>query len=368
MEFKINYVDLAQQWESEKDELLPIIEKTMASGQFVLSEAVEIFEQEVAKYAGAKFAISMNSGTDALVCSLASLGVRPGDEVITPPNSFIASTSAIAHLGAKPVFADVQSDQMIDPQAIRRCITEKTKAIMPVHLTGRMAKMVEIKAIGEEFNIPIIEDSAQSIGSTYEGVQSGTFGDAGCFSTHPLKNLNASGDGGFVLTNSKEVSDQIKSMRNHGMVDRNTVEKFGFVSRMDALQASILSFRLKKLDKIIRCRQKNASAYQQLLDTSKIYFPKDTPEYFNTYHTFVIQIDDRDKAQNFLAEHGIQTAIHYPIPIHLQPASKFLGHKVGDFPITEVQAKRILTLPVNQFLSEEQIQFVAETVNKFVRT
>lgn len=366
MEVKISYVDLARQWEDEKLELLPIIEKTMASGQFVLGEIVEKFEENIASLTGAKYVVSLNSGTDALVCSLAALGVRAGDEVITPPNSFVASTSAITHLGAKPIFADVLEDQMINPEKIRSLITEKTKAIMPVHLTGRMARMDEISAIGKEFGIPIIEDSAQSIFSKFNGIQSGVYGDVGCFSTHPLKNLNASGDGGFVITNSEDIAKQIRQMRNHGMVDRNTVEKFGFVSRMDSLQAAILSYRLKKIDSVIEKRRSNAKIYRQLLNNSKIYSPDDTDEYFNTYHTFVVQLDNRDEAQKFLAERGIQTAIHYPVPIHLQPAAKNLGYNLGDFPETEAQAKKILSLPINQFLDPYQIETVANTINDFV--
>jgi len=365
---EIQYINLGNHWKKEKEDLLPIIDEIMSKGVFVGGQQIEDFENAICAYTGATYCVALNSGTDALICSLVSLGIGPGDEVITPPNSFIASTSSIVHVRAKPVFVDVLPDQSIDPEQIKSAITEKTKAIMPVHLTGRMARMDEIKIIAKSHGLPIIEDSAQSIGSCYNGKMSGRFGDLGCFSTHPLKNLNACGDGGFVITNNKALASKIKSMRNHGLVDRNTVEKFGYVSRMDTLQAGILEYRLKHLNSVIEKRRCNADLYKRNLDTNHIYIPEENSKYFDTFHTFVIQVEKRDKLADYLKNRGIQTAVHYPIPIHLQPATKSLGYGLGDFPVAEKQAENILTLPINQFLEEHEILRISSEVNHFLRS
>ena len=309
--------------------------------------------------------VAVNSGTDALSFGLTAVGVGPGDEVITPPNSFIASTAAIAHLGAKPVFVDVCADQNIDPNLIEGSITRNTKAIMPVHLTGRMANMKAITGIGNKFNIPIVEDAAQAVGSRYENQPSGTWGIVGCFSTHPLKNLNSCGDGGFITTNDTNIAETIRSLRNHGLVGRDTVSKFGFVSRMDEIQAAILRFRLNRLGDVVRCRRFNASLYRSILNSEVIFHPADAPPEFNTWHTFVIQVDCRDQLREFLRSKNIETSIHYPVPIHLQPASTGLGYGRGDFPVTEEQADRILTLPIHQNLKEEEIHRIATAINQF---
>jgi dTDP-4-amino-4,6-dideoxygalactose transaminase len=361
----IPYVNLQAQWAHEKQDLLPIIEQAFASGQYIGGSIVETFEQKAAQFCGSKHCVALNSGTDALVCGLAAMGIRPGDEVITPPNSFVASTAAITHLGAKPVFVDVLPDQNIDPTKIAAAITSKTKAIMPVHLTGRMARMDEIKSIADTHNLLIIEDAAQAIGSKYSEIRSGTWGKVGCFSTHPLKNLNACGDGGFIVTDDDDIANNIKVMRNHGLVDRNTVLRFGHLTRMDAVQAAILTYRLANLNLVTQRRRANAAQYRETLRRDAIFIPDETSSEFNTYHTFVIQVDNRDSLRQFLLNAGVETSIHYPVPIHLQPAAKFLGHAKGDFPETERQAERILTLPINQYLSAIEIETVAKLVNKF---
>ena len=363
----VPYVDLAAQWQNEKQELLPIIESVMSSGQYVGGHAVDEFEQKAAELCGTKYCVALNSGTDALVQGLMSLGVQAKDEVITPPNSFIASTAAIVNLKAKPVFVDVLADQNIDPTKIERAITSKTKAIMPVHLTGRVANMTDILEIADRHNIPVIEDAAQSIGSQYSGQPSGSFGKIGCFSAHPLKNMNACGDAGFLTTDDKEIARKVYLSRNHGFVDRNTVEQFGIVSRMDSLQASILNYRIQRLPEIIEKRRKNASLYIQFLNSEFVYHPKERNEEFNTYHTFVIQVDRRDELKNFLKKRGIDTTIHYPIPIHLQTASKYLGYKKGSFPEAESQANKILTLPIHQHLKQKDILRIAKTINEFLK-
>lgn len=361
----VSYINLVAQWEEEKADLLPIIDEVMAKGIFVGGSNVRLFEQAVENFCHVKHCVALNSGTDALMCALWALGVKKGDEVITPPNSFISSTAAIVHLGATPVFIDVASDQNIDVAQIEKSITSKTKVIMPVHLTGRMADMNRIKTIATKFDLKIVEDCAQSIGSKLTNQFSGSFGDIGCFSCHPLKNLNACGDGGFIITDNDDCAQFIREIRNHGMQDRNIVNQFGVVSRMDELQAAILLFRINKLSAVIEKRRQNAEFYINSLDSNHIYFPPETAQQFNSFHTFVIQCKQRDQLKEVLEKKNIQTAIHYPIPIHLQPASKKLGYQFGDFRNAELQAKKILTLPINQYLREAEIKLVSDEINYF---
>jgi dTDP-4-amino-4,6-dideoxygalactose transaminase len=228
--------------------------------------------------------------------------------------------------------------------------------------------MDQIIKVGRKYKIPIIEDGAQSILSKYKNKFSGSWGDIGCFSTHPLKNLNAAGDGGFITTNDKLIYNKIKSLRSHGMEEnRNNVKNFGFVSRMDNLQASILNYRLKNLKKIIKIRRNNVNIYLKNLDLDKIYFPIENKYQFNTYHTFVIQVKKRDELKSFLKKNGVETAIHYPIPIHLQRCSRFLNFKKGEFPVSENQASKILSLPINQFLKENEILKITKLINYFYK-
>ena len=361
----IPYVDLAAQYAEERAELLPIVDRILSSGGYVGGEVIDRLEGKLAALCRTKHAVVLNSGTDALILGMRALGIGAGDEVITPPNSFVASTAAIVHLGAKPVFADVLPDQNIDPERIAAAITPRTKAIMPVHLTGRVADMDPIMDLAQRHGLFVIEDAAQSIGSTYRERPAGSFGDVGCFSTHPLKNLNGVGDGGFMTTNRDDVAASVRLLRNHGLADRNTVTEFGFVSRMDTLQAAVLEFRLGRLDDIIQKRRANAARYRSLLDTRHVFMAPDRQIEFNTHHTFIIQTEQRDALQQHLTEQGIGTAIHYPVPIHLQPAANTLGYGRGDFPVTERQAERILTLPVNQSLTAAQIDRVGDVINQF---
>ena len=363
---KIPYVNIQKQYKTEKKSLLNIIDKTLGSGSWVGGTEIEKFENNISKICKTKYCVSLNSGTDALTMALHLLGVKKGDEVITPPNSFIASTAVIVHLGAKPVFVDVKKDQNINEAKIEEKITKKTKAIMPVHLGGRMCTMDKIMSISKKYKIPVVEDCAQSIMSKYKGRMSGAWGDIGCFSAHPLKNLNAIGDAGYLTTNNKTIYNKIKSLRTHGMDDnRDNVKSFGYVSRMDNLQAGVLNFRLKKLKQVTKIRKKNADLYLKNLNLDQVYFPMEKKEEFNTYHTFVIQVKKRDKLQKYLKKNGVDTAIHYPIPIHLQNASKFLGFKKGSFPETEKQSKQILTLPINQYLKKSEILYICKLINNF---
>ncbi len=364
---EVPYVNMAGQWREERDELLPIIEEVLAEGHWVGGAAVPRLEAAVARLCGVEHAVALNSGTDALVCGMAALGIGPGDEVITPPNSFIASTAAIVQLGARPVFIDVREDQNIDPDLIEAAITPNAKAVMPVHLTGRVADMAPILEIAGRHGLAVVEDAAQSIGSRHDGRPSGGIGRVGCFSTHPLKNLNACGDGGFLTTDDAAVAEAVRARRNHGLVTRDRVERFGQVSRMDTLQAAILGYRLGRLEDVIRRRRANAALYLERLDPAHVFVPPEREREFNTYHTFVVQVDRRDELRAFLKARGVETAIHYPVPIHLQPAAGDLGYGPGDFPVTERQAGRILTLPVNQTLVPEDIVYVSDLINGFYR-
>lgn len=362
---KIPYVNLIKQSRIEKKKLINVFNNILNKSEFVSGFYVEEFEKNIKKYLKTKYCVSLNSGTDALVLGLFALGIRRGDEIITTPNSFIASTAVIVHLGAKPVFVDVANDQNIDPSKIEEKITKKTKAIMPVHLTGRVCNMDKILKIAKKFNLKVIEDAAQAIGSKYKGKFAGTLGDIGCFSAHPLKNLNAIGDGGYLVTKNKRIYEFIKNLRNHGMTQRDKIDNFGFVSRMDNLQAAVLNYRLKNLNNVIEARRKNYEIYKKNLNRNIVSFPDEKLDQYNTYHTFVVQVPKRNLLKKFLKKNGIETSIHYPIPIHLQPAAKKLKYKKGDFLNTETQAKKILTLPINQFLKKKEIIFICKKINSF---
>lgn len=363
---RIRYVDLGAQYQEERDDLRAIFDRVMGEGQAVGGREIEELEHALAAMHGAKHVVALNSGTDALRLALIAMGIGPGDEVITPPNSFVASTAVIIDVGARPVFADVLADQNIDPAKVEAAITPRTRAIMPVHLTGRVAEMDSVMAIARRRSLMVIEDAAQAVGARYRGRLAGTFGTIGCFSTHPLKNLNAGGDGGFVVTESDDMAAAIRLLRNHGLADRNTVVRFGTVSRMDTLQSAIVGYRLSRLAGIIERRRKNAALYRALLDSNLVFLPEEQSHEFIAYHTLVVQVDHRDALRAHLAARGIETAIHYPIPIHLQPAAASLGHKRGDFPVCERQAERILTLPIHPWLDADDIRQVAATINDFL--
>lgn len=361
---KVPYVDLPGQYFAQKDEILSSIDEVMGSGQYIMGEAVSKFEKSFAELCNVKHAIGVANGTDSLVMSLKALGVGPGDEVITAPNSWVSSASSIALAGATPVFVDVDDDFNMDPTLLENRITEKTKVIMPVHLTGRAAKMNAIMEIAAKYKLRVLEDSAQAVGANYFGKPCGAIGDIGSFSLHPLKNLNAAGDAGIITTNDDELAEQIRLYRNHGLVGRNDIVQWGYNSRLDSLQAAILNCRVNNVAEVVSKRRKHASIYQHnLKDIVKC--PQDDDNCYDAYHLFMIQCDNRDGLKKYLEEKNIFTAIHYPIPLHLQPAASYLGYKAGDFPKVEEQSKRILSLPVHHMLNEEQIEYVCDEVKRF---
>lgn len=361
----VPYIDLIGQGAEEHDDIIACVETVLSNGQYVGGDLIEQFENEAANYCGVKHAVGVASGTAALILALQALDIGPGDDVITVANSFITSTSAIMMVGARPVFVDVGPDQLIDVALVEDAITERTKGILPVHLTGRVCDMPSLMEIAERRGLYVIEDAAQAIGSKFDNRHAGSFGDIGCFSAHPLKNLNAMGDAGFITTNHADIAERVKRLRNAGLKDRDTVTEWAGVARLDTLQAAVLSMRLAKLDKIIAKRRANAAVYDELLADTPIFIPPASAREFNSYHTFVIQADDRDGLQRFLAARGVGSAIHYPIPIHLQPVAKGLGYEQGTLPETEHQSGRILSIPIHQYLSEEEIGRVSAEVSNY---
>ena len=361
MKMKVPYVDLGSQWLSIKDRALPKISEVLESGMYLEHPLIETLEERIAKRLGVKFATTVNSGTDALIFSLVALGVTRGDEVITVPNSYIASVAAIEHIGATTVFIDVGPDHLINTELIEGAITPRTKAIMPVHLEGKMANMVAINQIAKKHGLLVIEDAAQAFGSKFLDYQPGNLSDIACFSFHPLKNLNAAGDGGLIATNNYDLIEKINRMKNHGQISRNISNEFGFVSRLDSIQAAILSIKLDDLDSTINSRRLFAERYQESLTHCKIQTPIYSLEVFHSYHLYVVEIDNRDKIQDTLKSLGIETKIHYPTLITEQIAyTSRYPEKKWNIPVAKKQKERILSLPIHQNLKSSQIDYVSE--------
>jgi len=360
----VKYINFPLQYKKIKTELFRTIENVFESGNFILGSEVEKFEKNFAKYCETKYALGVGNGTSALFLVMKALGIGNGDEVITASNSFLATAGAIVAAGAKPVFVDADDDYNINPNLIEKAITKKTKAILPVHLTGRPASLDKILEIADKNKIYLIEDAAQAVGAKYNGKKVGSFGIAGCFSLHPLKNLNAYGDGGVITVKDKQLYENLKKMRNHGLKNRDECDFFAFNSRLDELQASILNVKMKYLDKWTKKKREIASFYQKKL-SNIVKVPLDKSNEYAVYHTFIIQVNKRDKLQKFLLQKGIETKIHYPIPIHLQRAAQYLGYKKGDFPKAEKQAEKILSLPIYPELKEEQLELVVKEIRNF---
>ena len=362
----IPFVNLAAQHRAIKDDLLAAVGRVLEHGQFILGPEVDEFERQFAAMCGVRHAIGVGNGTDALVLALQVLGIGCGDEVITAPNSFVSTTSAIAMLGAQPVFVDAGDDLNIDASRIEAAITPRTKAILPVHLTGRPADMGAIMRLATARGLHVIEDCAQAVGAEFDGRRVGSFGAVGCFSLHPLKTLNACGDGGVLTTNDARLDERLRILRNIGLKSREECIAWSGNSRLDTLHAAMLLVKLPHLDDWTDRRRANAKEYCQLLqDVPQVVLPVDRPNEKSVYHGFVIQAERRDELAAFLAQEGIRTAIHYPVPIHLQPVAKALGHSAGAFPQAEAQARRILSLPVYPELTPDDLRRVALTIRKF---
>ncbi len=370
----INYMeipvfDLKRQYMYLKAELDGAFTNVFDSGNFVLGENVRLFEEEFANYLDARFSVGVGSGTEALHLSLKACNIGHGDEVITVPNTAVPTISAISSAGAMPVLVDVTPDTYtIDTKKIEKEITNKTKAILPVHMYGHSAEMEQIMKLAEAYNLRIIEDACQAHGAQYNGKNAGTSGDMGCFSFYPTKNLGAYGDGGIVVTNDEELYNKLLMLRNYGEVKKFTSKIEGFNSRLDEIQAAFLRVKLKYLDEWTNKRREIATRYQQLLFNSNVQLPSERQWAKHVYHLFVIRTNRRDALKDYLQEHGVGTHIHYPIPVHLQEAYKKLGYKAGDFPISERNAGEILSLPIYPELTTEEIETVAGLIMEFQNT
>lgn len=362
----IPFVDLSRQFRSLETELLEAFIEVGRSGVYILGDKLDSFEEKVSKYCGVKHALGVANGSDALFLILKSLGIGPGDEVITAANSFIATAWVIVAVGARPILVDVASDLNISPSKVAEAITDRTKAIIPVHLTGRPAEMDEINEIALQKGLYVIEDAAQAIGARYRNRSVGSLGTAGGFSLHPLKNLGVLGDGGFVTTNDTKVFEKLKLLRNHGLVNRDECEIWGYNSRLDSLNAYFAEIKLRKLDQWNeRCRE-IAELYRAGIQ-EYVDVPKDQQYAECVYHNYVIRTEKRDLLMQYLNGKGISTKIHYPIPIHLQKAASNLGYKEGDFPNTELYAKTMMSLPIYPELSNEEVDYVILNIINFFR-
>ncbi len=367
---KIPLVDLKAQFNSIKDEINEAIQRVLQSGQFILGPEVRAFEEEMVSYCETRFTIGVASGTDALHLALLACGIKPGDEVITSPFTFIATTGAIINCGAIPVFVDIDPKTYnINPAQIEQKITPGTKAIIPVHLYGQPAALEPILELGKRHDLKIIEDCAQALGAEYKDRKVGSIGDAGCLSFFPAKNLGAYGDGGMVVTNDPKFSETVEILRKHGSKISYSYLVPGFNSRLDALQAAILSIKLKHLDEWIDRRRRNAELYSRLLgEVESIEPPYIAPDSYHVFNYYTIRVKNpgrsRDKLQEYLFSQGIATAIYYPLSLHLQEVYKPLGYKVGDFPESEQAQEQVLSLPMYPELSEEQIESITRLIDK----
>jgi len=361
----INHNYLSDQF-SDYQDIFKKISKTIKTGDYTLGTPVDILEKKFAKLCNTKHAIGVGSGTDALFLSLKALDIGPGDEVITPAFTFYATVGAIVTAGATPKFADISEDFNIDVDKIESLISKKTKAIMPVHWSGKPCEMDKINAIAKKHNLFVIEDACHAITATYKNMKAGSLGTAGCFSFHPLKNLNVWGDGGIITTNSDKLDKKLRLLRNHGLSDRNTCEVFAYNSRLDTIQAVVATHMLKKLTRITNSRIKNAKFYDEYLkEIPEITIPARSSAIKQVFHLYMIVCENRDELQKFLISHGIDAKIHYPTPLHLQPAAKQYNYKKGDFPISEKITKNVLSLPVHEFITLEQKIKVIKLIKKF---
>jgi len=357
----IPLVDLKAQYLSIKDEIDSAIANVINGSSFILGKEVELFEKEFAAYCGVRFCVAVGNGTDALYLALRSLGVSKGNEVITTPLTFIATAEAITLTGATPVFVDIESRTYnIDVGRIEKAITDKTKAILPVHLYGLPADMEEIEKIAKKHNIFVIEDAAQAHGAEYRGKMAGTLGDCGAFSFYPGKNLGAYGDAGALVTDREDIAKKACMLRNHGRMDKYNHEFEGINSRMDTLQAAILRKKLKYLGEWVEKRRKNAEIYDKLLSGIKGEFmiPFEPEGIKHAYHLYVVRVKQRDTLLEKLNGEGISAGIHYPVPLHLLQAYKYLGKKKGDFPLSEKAAEEIISLPIYSEMTQAQIETV----------
>ena len=364
---QVPLLDLKRQYSSIKNELDQVVFSVLADTKFIMGPEVKSFEEKMAEYCQAKFAIGVASGTDALLIALRACNVGSGDEVITTPFSFFATAGVITRLGAIPVFVDIDPfTYNIAPEHLEKKITKKTKAIMPVHLYGQCADMDAINLITKKHNLKVVEDAAQAIGAKYKGKKAGTFGDFGCFSFFPSKNLGAAGDAGMVVTNDPEMAELMRILRVHGAKPKYYHSLVGYNSRLDTLQAAILSVKLRYLDGWTKKRREHAEAYNSAFKGLDLITPKEENFNYHIYHQYTLAVKNRDKLSAVLKENQIGHEVYYPVPLHLQKCYQFLGYKEGDLPVTARKAKEVISIPIYPELTLEERNFVIETVKQAV--
>ncbi len=358
---KIDFANLQYQYQLYKEEIDLAMQGVLDTSAYIMGEAVTSLEKNLEAYTGAKYAITCSSGTDALLLAMMALDIEPDDEVITTPFTFIATAETIAFLGATPVFVDIdEKTYNIDVDKIEEKITPKTKAIMPVSLYGQPANMDRIQAIAKRYNLKVIIDGAQSFGSTYNGISDSNLGDISTTSFFPAKPLGCFGDGGAVFTNNEKLAIKMKSLRVHGQTKRYHHKYIGMGGRMDALQCTVVDVKLKYYPKDLALRQEVASRYRQALEDKNILLPSIDRDATSAYAQYSVRVENRDAVQSKLKEMGIPTAVHYPMPLHLQECFGYLGYKRGDLPIAELVSSEIMSLPMNPYLSDEEIEYIAQ--------
>ena len=369
LERPIPALDLLAQYRSIESEIKTAIFEVLESQHFILGPNVKALEAEVSRYCERSSGVGVASGTDALILALRAAGIGPGDEVIVPSFSFIATADSVSLLGAIPVFVDIDADSFcIQPAQIEQRITKRTKAIIPVHLYGHPAEMDAILMLAHEHKLLVIEDNAQAIGATYRGKRTASFGDIGCLSFFPSKNLGGFGDGGMVVTNSQEIGARLRSLRAHGATKKYYTVEQGWNSRLDEIQAAILRVKLRHLDNWSAGRRERAAQYDRLLAGVKgIVVPRVANDCQHVYHQYTVRVPKRDRVQKALADMGIASTVYYPTPIHLQPIYAALGYKAGDLPETEKAAQEVLSLPIYPELTPEQVEQVAQALVQAVR-
>lgn len=361
----VNHNYLKEQF-ADYDHIFEKIKRVVLDGDYTLGEEVDRLEAEFAQLCGTRHAIGVGSGTDAIFLSLRALDIKPGDEVITTPYTFYATIGAIVTSGARPIFADVCDDGNIDPKQVERAISSKTRAIVPVHWSGRACNLTDLTQISNHFEIPIISDSCHAVKATYKGRNVAQFGLANCYSFHPLKNLNVWGDGGIVTTDSDDLAQRLRLLRNHGLRNRDECEVFAYNSRLDTIQAVVARHMLPKLENITETRIRNAYFLDSKLSHVKqIRIPNRRQSCREVFHIYSVFCQNRDALQRQLVDRGFDAKIHYPVPMHLQPAADFLGHSRGDFPAAESLAATTLSLPVHEFINTEQLDQMIAVILKF---
>jgi dTDP-4-amino-4,6-dideoxygalactose transaminase len=367
---KVPFLDLKAQYSSIKPEIQSALNQVLDNTAFAGGPFVAQFEKEFAAFCGTKHAVGVGSGTDALWAALVAMGVGPGDEVITVPDTFIATAEAISFCGARPVFVDVEEiTYNMDPARLEAAITPKTKAIIPVHLFGQMADMDPILEIARKRGLYVIEDAAQAHGAEHKGKKAGSIGDVGCFSFYPGKNLGAYGEAGAVVTNNDQLADKMRMFRDHGQPKKYYHDMIGWNARMDGFQGAVLSVKLKHIDAWNEARRTNARLYTQLFaGASGLVAPREADYAKHVYHIYAIRVRNRDAFMAGLGEKDIATGIHYPVPLHLTGAYRFLGYKAGDFPVAERCANEFVSLPMFPELTAEQINYVGKEVKAFLKT